>query len=191
MPKRVDNKWVFSDDEIDLQISRAKGRFKTESKNEPVAVRASFDRGTRVYSVQCENGAGVTFPVSNLRELRAASDKDIEAGYITPSGDAIHWDNLDAHYTVAGLVAQIFGTKKWMQELGKIGGRKTSEPKAIAARANGMKGGRPRSKIAAGRIDALSKDSSVKGIGANRKSPNSLSKTTAKNVSRNGSKKKG
>jgi len=108
----------------------------------------SFDPASRIYSVACKNGAGVSFPVSKIRELRKASDRDIEAGYITPSGDAIHWDNLDARYTVAGFVSRIFGTREWMQELGKIGGSKTSGAKAMAARTNGQKGGRPKNRPA-------------------------------------------
>jgi len=46
---------------------------------------------------------------------------------------------------VPALVSGIFGTRAWMtRELARAGGRKTSEAKTVAARANGAKGGRPR-----------------------------------------------
>ena len=50
----------------------------------------------------------------------------------------------DADFTVAGLVAGVFGTRAWMAELGRKGGSVTSEAKAAAVRENGKKGGRPR-----------------------------------------------
>jgi hypothetical protein len=61
-----------------------------------------------------------------------------------PRGAALHWENLDQDFSVAGLLAGIFGTKAWMAELGRQGGSITSEAKRAAARANGQKGGRPR-----------------------------------------------
>jgi hypothetical protein len=56
----------------------------------------------------------------------------------------VHWDSLDADFDITGLVAGIFGTKSWMTELGRKGGRSTSSVKAEAARNNGKKGGRPK-----------------------------------------------
>jgi hypothetical protein len=38
----------------------------------------------------------------------------------------------------------VFGTEAWMRELGRAGGRSTSDAKAAAARENGRRGGRPR-----------------------------------------------
>lgn len=49
----------------------------------------------------------------------------------------------DEDFTIAGLAANIFGTKEWMRELAKIGGSKSSPAKAEAARLNGKKSGRP------------------------------------------------
>jgi len=57
------------------------------------------------------------------------------------NGFALHWESIDAGFTVPGLLAGIFGTRKYMAQLA---GRATSPAKAAAARANGAKGGRPR-----------------------------------------------
>ena len=143
MPKLVNNKWVFSDAEIERQIARGKKLYQQETGKKPLAVRFSFDAGSRILSIRAEDGSGIDVPVYKIKELREAPAKDIRNGYITKEGDAIHWDDLNAHYTVAGLAAGLFGTKEWMRELGRVGGKKTSAAKATAARLNGQKGGRP------------------------------------------------
>ena len=38
----------------------------------------------------------------------------------------------------------LFGTRRWMAEIGRRGGKRRTKAKALAARANGAKGGRPR-----------------------------------------------
>lgn len=143
MAKLINNKWVFTDEELDEQISRGKARYEKEVAGRPVATSFKFNAKTRILSIRSNDGSRIDFPVSKIRELQNATDKEIQSGYITKAGDAIHWDELDAHYTVAGLAANVFGTREWMRELAKIGGSKTSPAKAKAARLNGKKGGRP------------------------------------------------
>jgi hypothetical protein len=46
--------------------------------------------------------------------------------------------------SVTELLAGVLGTKAWMAELGRAGGRVKSAAKSRAARRNGAKGGRPR-----------------------------------------------
>jgi hypothetical protein len=145
VPKRVNNKWVFTDAEIDEQVARGKAAYDEYIKGKPIATRYKFDPTNRIISIRCKDGSRIDFPVWKIRELEKASAKEIEKGYITKEGDAIHWDNLDAHYTVAGLAANVFGTREWMRELARRGGAKTSAAKAAAARLNGQKGGRPSS----------------------------------------------
>ncbi len=143
MAKLLNNKWVFNDKEIDEQIARGNELYDKTIADKPVATSVIFNPETRVLSIRSDDGSRIDFPVSRIKELRNASDKAIRSGYITKAGDAIHWDVLDAHYTIAGLAANIFGTKEWMRELAKLGGSKTSPAKSTAARLNGLKGGRP------------------------------------------------
>lgn len=146
MPKKIDNKWVFTEKEIDDQISQGKALYNDYVRGRPIATKYHFDPETRILSIRANDGTRIDFPVSKIRELQDASVEEIRKGYITEAGDAIHWDNLNAHYTIAGLAANIFGTKEWMRELARIGGAKTSVAKTTAARLNGMKGGRPPAK---------------------------------------------
>lgn len=60
---------------------------------------------------------------------------------ILGAGYGLHWETLDADFTVGGLLAGVFGTKAYMA---RRAGQTTSPAKAAAARANGAKGGRPK-----------------------------------------------
>ncbi|MHB8141548.1 MAG: hypothetical protein ACYDHD_09945 [Vulcanimicrobiaceae bacterium] len=52
-------------------------------------------------------------------------------------------ENVDPQ-EVANVEIDDFGNRRWMSELGKIGGRSRSDAKTRAARTNGRKSGRPR-----------------------------------------------
>lgn len=69
---------------------------------------------------------------------------------VTPSGEGLHWEALDVDLSVLCLLLGVFGTKSWMAEIGRRGGRVSSPPKAAAAKRNGLKGGRPHLAIEAG-----------------------------------------
>jgi hypothetical protein len=42
-----------------------------------------------------------------------------------------------------------FGSRRWMQQIGKLGGSRRSTLKAKASRENGKRGGRPKDRVAA------------------------------------------
>jgi general stress protein YciG len=84
------------------------------------------------------------FPPAIAQGLRDATPEQLAAVELEGNGYALHWEELDADFTVPGLLAGRLGSKRWMSELGRKGGRVTSAAKAEAARINGQKGGRPR-----------------------------------------------
>jgi hypothetical protein len=83
-----------------------------------------------------------SFPPELAQGLEGASPEQLADVWMPPSGSSIHWESLDVDFGIPELVAGIFGTKAWMAELGRQGGRVSSKAKAIAARENGKKGGR-------------------------------------------------
>ena len=91
------------------------------------------------------NGVELAIPVRLIQELAGADPADLAEIEITPAGLGLHWPRIDADVYVPGLLAGVFGSRKWMaQQLGAQGGRTSTPAKAAAARANGAKGGRPR-----------------------------------------------
>jgi hypothetical protein len=98
--------------------------------------------------VDLKNGATFIFPCRLVQGLRGASPADIEQVKLGPRGSALYWDNIGVDFSLASLMAGIFGTRAWMSEIarenGRKGGRAKSIAKAAAARTNGARGGRPR-----------------------------------------------
>ena len=109
------------------------------------ATAARYDAGSRRLIVSIHNGVELAIPVRLIQELAGADPADLAEIEITPAGLGLHWPRIDADVYVPGLLAGVFGSRKWMAaQLGAQGGRTSTPAKAAAARANGAKGGRPR-----------------------------------------------
>ena len=64
---------------------------------------------------------------------------------ISPSGLGIHFPRLDADLYIPALLEGFLGSKRWMaSQMGKVGGKVSSDAKTAAARKNGKLGGRPK-----------------------------------------------
>jgi hypothetical protein len=133
-----------SDEEILAQIPAARQRARAARTSEPRAKSARYDRARGLVIVELRNGAYFGFPAQLGQGLRGASPDELAEVEVSPSGEALHWERLNADLRVPALLQGMFGTRAWMRELGRIGGRARSEAKARAARLNGAKGGRPR-----------------------------------------------
>ncbi len=134
----------LTDAEIFAQIPAARARARQASRTEPRARAAKYDRKSGLVVIQLTSGAYFGFPARAHRWLRTATDDDLTNVEVTPGGDGLRWDSIDADLSVPALIQNSFGSKTWMRELGRAGGRSRSAAKARAARANGRKGGRPR-----------------------------------------------
>ncbi len=69
---------------------------------------------------------------------------NLEAIQISAAGDALSWPSLDVDVHVPGLVERAFGSRLFAAATGPRGWRRRSKAKAVAAKVNGAKGGRPR-----------------------------------------------
>ncbi|MCI0435527.1 MAG: DUF2442 domain-containing protein [Gemmatimonadetes bacterium] len=123
---------------------RAAERTKAWDATHPRAVIVEYRPAERRVHVELSNGALFAFPVDDVQGLGGASDRDLAAVRISPSGHALHWPRLDNHILLDPLMRGVLGTREWMSEIGQKGGRVISERKAEAARINGARGGRPR-----------------------------------------------
>jgi hypothetical protein len=134
----------LSDADFAAQLPAARQRAIDEAEREARAIGASYDRKSERIQVELSNGCAFSFPAELGQGLRGATPKQLAAVEITPNGEGLHWEELDADLLVDQLVRGVFGSKRWMSALGSAGGSAKSKVKTAAARANGAKGGRPR-----------------------------------------------
>jgi hypothetical protein len=134
----------ISDEEFERQYAEAVKRGKEQMKTEPRAKCATYDAAARRLNIELLSGCVFIVPVDLMQGLRGASDEDLADFKLMPRGFDLHWDKLDAQFTVAGLLAGRFGTKKWMAKLQHTWSRSTSQAKRAAT--NGKKPRRPRTK---------------------------------------------
>jgi hypothetical protein len=138
--------------ELQAEIEQARATGKALEEIEPRAVKAWYaDDSARIF-IELNTEIIMGFPSSLLEALSDATPKQLAEVKVTPSGYGLHWESLDVDLGVPQLVAGLFGTKVWMRELGRLGGKSRSVSKAQASRDNGKLGGRP-SKTANSQVD--------------------------------------
>lgn len=131
----------MTDKKFDAAAARGLGMLESE----PRAAAARYDQASGRVVIDLVNGCTYAFPAHLVQDLQGATDADLDGVVIEGLGFDLHWPALDVDLYVPALVAGIFGTRSWMvRELASIAGQRTSPAKAAAARANGLKGGRPR-----------------------------------------------
>lgn len=135
----TDSRIVTTDERIDAAIAA--------SRAEPIitAVKAWYDEGSDKVVICLSDDAELRLPRKKLQFLGQADSKQLSHIKIEAAGTILHWPYLDVDHYVPGLLQGVFGTRRYMQEIGRVGGSKKSTAKTIAARANAKKGGRPKS----------------------------------------------
>jgi hypothetical protein len=105
-----------------------------------------FDQAGRAVRIQLTNGAEMTLPAGLVPGLKSASERDLREVSVGPAGIGLRWERLDLDLSVAALVQLCFGAPLLLRAAGSAGGAVRSPAKARAARLNGKKGGRPRTR---------------------------------------------
>jgi hypothetical protein len=130
--------------ELQAEIEQARATGKALAEVEPRAVKAWYAADSDRIFIELNTEIIMGFPSARLQGLSDATPKQLAKVEVTPSGYGLHWESLDVDLGVPQLVAGLFGTKAWMTELGRQGGKSRSPSKAQASRDNGKLGGRPR-----------------------------------------------
>jgi len=133
----------LSNRELDRQIEEARRHSEIADPGEPRAVSARYDAARGRVELELKDGCLFAFPADMAEGLRGASPAALAKLELVGDGYALHWEDLDVHFTVPGLLAGRLGSRVWMREHARRAGSTTSEAKAEAARRNGMRGGRP------------------------------------------------
>lgn len=133
-----------TDEDLQRQLAEADARTAGADATEPRARTARYDKRSGRVVIELTNGCAFAFPAVLGQGLAGATAEQLAAVEVMPGGFGLRWEALDADLDVPSLVAGIFGSRRWMAELGRQGGLVRSERKAASARRNGAKGGRPR-----------------------------------------------
>ena len=98
----------------DEQLARANDEGRRVVATEPHAKSARYDRKTGKIWIELYNGCSFAFPPRQLQGFEHATDDQIAEVEVIGSGYGLHWESLDADFTVPGLLAGRFGTNPYM-----------------------------------------------------------------------------
>lgn len=91
------------DDKVfDEQYERAKLDAATADTLEPRIRQAYYDRESGLVVIGLQNGESFSFSPLTIEELARGSMDDLAQVEVSPSGDGLHWEKLDADI---GLIA--------------------------------------------------------------------------------------
>lgn len=135
----------LNDEEIIRGIAAARTREEADRNTGLRAAKAFYDAINDLVMIETTRGFRWGIPRHRIAPLATASPEELKQLTISPSGDGLHWEALDVHLSVPGLLVDALGAGTLAKELARRGGQSTSDAKADAARRNGAKGGRPKS----------------------------------------------
>jgi len=120
------------------------------SENEPlvaIAQTATYIAATDQIAVIFDNGIEVRFPRASIRELADKTPEQIGSVTIAGAGLGLRWEELDLDYYLPNMMDGFAPScRTAAAEFGRLGGSQKSPAKTAAVRANGKKGGRPRTR---------------------------------------------
>ena len=128
----------------DAELEAARHRYEERLRTEPLAIDVRYDGVGDTIVIEMNNGAALVIPRRLMYGLSDATPEQLRRGDIAADGTCLEWRDIDADFEIIVLLADLFGGSRWMSELARQAGSKTSPSKTAAARRNGAKGGRPR-----------------------------------------------
>ena len=131
------------------RYARARAQGEARRHDASAVVEAHYDPDGDLIDLKFGGGGSMAIPRTAVPGLRRASVSTLASVVVSPAGDALSWPALDVDVYVPGLVERVFGSRLFAASTGRRGGRTRSKAKAVAAKANGAKGGRPRRRPAA------------------------------------------
>ena len=131
------------------RYAQARARGQARAQDPSAVVDARYDPDGDFIDLKFGGGGSMAIPRKIVPGLERATESQMESIIVSPAGDALSWPSLDVDVHVPGLVERAFGTRLFAAATGRRGGRRRTNAKAAAAKANGAKGGRPRKRLSA------------------------------------------
>jgi hypothetical protein len=129
----------------DSEFDAANRRGAAKKAAFPAAVAVRYDRRIGRVVISLASGLQIAFAPRDVPGFEGARPADLADAEISPSGFGVHFPKLDADLHIPALLAGFLGSKRWIaSEMGKIGGKASSDAKTAAAQRNGKLGGRPK-----------------------------------------------
>lgn len=144
--------WTYTPQEFEKMSDEARQRGEAALRSKPLARAVRYDQPSGHVVIKLNTGCTLTIPTRLLQGLCDATSSDLRHVEIMGPGLAIEWPTLDMQFTIAGLVAGVFGTNAWMEKLGRRRGKVRSSRNVHAARRNGRKQTRRRKAKTAGTV---------------------------------------
>ena len=130
-----------SDTDFERQNEVAVREAREADRIEPRATAIRYDSQAGLLIVELRSGFVFGFPPERVSGLASASAAELAKVRLSPSGDGMHWDDLDVDASLTGLIGDALNLREWAP---RFMGQVRSEAKARASRLNGLKGGRPK-----------------------------------------------
>lgn len=108
---------LIDDSQFLEQYQRAVEAANKASSTKSQAISAHYDDVSHLIVIRLNSGSVFCFPPDIAQGLAWASKEDLAAVEITPSGAGLHWEKLDADFSIPGLLSGCFGSKAWMAKL--------------------------------------------------------------------------
>lgn len=139
----VEHRVIATDAEIETALEQAKVH-----AGEPVAETVEHIPNLNLLIVGLSNHRRLVIPVEDVQGLVGATHEQLQNYELLGRGTGISFTDLDVDLHVPALIEGVYGNRRWLAQLGRIGGKATTEAKRMAAKTNGAKGGRPKRNIA-------------------------------------------
>lgn len=146
MAKVKIGKFAVDSAELEREHEEAVRRGAERLAREPRAESVTYDSKADRIRIELSNGCTFMFPPHIAQGLRGATAEELSDVEIYGGGLDLHWGALDAQFDVTILLAGLFGTRKWMDELSSIGGVAADKADSLTARENDEHHDRPRAK---------------------------------------------
>ena len=141
------HKVITTDAEIDQALEQAK---QLGEELRAVSVEYKPGRELDLIILRLSDGSRRLIPREDIESLQEATRAQIANVELAGNGQGLHWPDLDLDLYVPALLKNIYGSRRWMAQIGRRGGAAKSPAKRQAARENGLKGGRPKLAVAHG-----------------------------------------
>ena len=123
------------------------GRKRNAPNIQPTTLR--FLSELNALAIGFSDQTALLLPVANYPELRELSVKELEQIELGFGGKAVCLEHRDLHISISGMISaseSLMGVASSL--IASRNGRRISAAKATASKTNGLKGGRPRKKVA-------------------------------------------